>query len=140
MSRSLDIIQYRSIDPSVVTDVMQSIVVDLKIINNKMKVYLEQERQLYLKRIRDIQNTYYQIGKKISPLIDNLIDTLSYSLIQKNTLSEKEKEIIRSLVIIREQNNKIKGLKNKTFHSQQEIKEYFQEIIYTLKEEINSMK
>lgn len=140
MSRSLDIIQYKSVDPDVVNSVMKSVVSDLKTINNKMKVYLEQERQLYLLRLETSKNTYIRIASKISEILDNLIDTISHSLVQKESLSEKEKTIVRSLVIIREQNNKIKDFKNISFSSRQEMKQYFQDIIFTIKGEINSMK
>ena len=140
MSRSLDIIQYKSVDPDVVNSVIKSVVSDLKTINNKMKVYLEQERQLYLLRLETSKNTYIRIASKISEILDNLIDTISHSLVQKESLSEKEKTIVRSLVIIREQNNKIKDFKNISFSSRQEMKQYFQDIIFTIKGEINSMK
>lgn len=140
MSRSLDIIQYKSVDPDVVNSVIKSVVSDLKTINSKMKVYLEQERQLYLLRLETSKNTYIRIASKISEILDNLIDTISHSLVQKESLSEKEKTIVRSLVIIREQNNKIKDFKNISFSSRQEMKQYFQDIIFTIKGEINSMK
>lgn len=140
MSKSLDIVQYKSVDPLVVHEIMQSIVTDLKTINNSMKVYLEQERQLSLMRLQAIQDNYIKIGIKISTILDNLVDALSYSLVQKKSLSEKEKEIVRSLVIIREQSSKIKNFKNISFTSQWEMKEYFQEIIFTIRAEIISMK
>lgn len=140
MSKSLDIVQYKSVDPLVVHEIMQSIVTDLKTINNSMKVYLEQERQLSLMRLQAIQDNYIKIGIKISTILDNLVDALSYSLVQKKSLSEKEKEIVRSLVIIRKQSSKIKNFKNISFTSQWEMKEYFQEIIFTIRAEIISMK
>jgi hypothetical protein len=140
MSRSLDIIQYKSIDPLVVNSVMKSIVWDLKIINNKMKIYLEQERQLYRQRLQSTQDIYIQVGIKISTLLDHFVSTLSYSLVQKQSLSQKEKEIVRSLVVIRTQSNKIKDFKNKTFDTKKEMKAYFQNIVISIKSEIISMK
>jgi hypothetical protein len=140
MSQSLNVIRHKSVDPLVVNSVMKSIVSDLKNINNKMKVYLEQERQLYLERIQSTQDIYVQIGTKISTVLDHLVDTLSHSLVQKDSLSEKEKEIVRSLVVIRKQSNNIKDFKNKAFDSQEEMKEYFQNIIFVIKSEIISMK
>jgi len=140
MSRSLDIIQYKSIDPKVVNEVMQSIVTDLKKINNKMKIYLEQERQIHVQSISFIQDNYVRIGQKISTILDNLVDSISQSLIQKESLSEKEKEIVRSLVIIRKQNNKLKDFKTLRFESELEMKQYLTDIIKAIREEILSIK
>jgi hypothetical protein len=140
MSRSLDVIQYKSINPLVVNEVMKSIVTDLKIINNRMKIYLEQERQLHVEKLQFIQDNYTKVGNKISFILDELVSSLSSSLIKKESLSDKEKEIIRSLVVIRSQNNKIKDFKNKSFNSEVEMKQYFQDIIPTLRTEIISMK
>lgn len=140
MSRSLDIIQYKSADPSKVNEIMESIVNDLKSINSRMKIYLEQERELHEERLKNIQNNYNEIWLKISAILDNLISQLSNSLIQKKSLSQKEKEIVWSLVIIREENNKIKDFKNQSFSSQEEMKIYFQNIILKIKGEIINMK
>ena len=140
MSRSLDIIQYKSIDPLVVNGVMESIVTDLKGINNKMKIYLSQEKQLHEDRLSSIQQNYSQIGIKISRVLDNLVSVLSKAMIQKDSLSEKEKELVRSLLIIRTQSDKIKDFTNLSFQSQEEMKAYFQDIISVIQQEILQMK
>ncbi len=140
MSRSLDIIQYKSVNPDVVNDVMKSIVSDLKTLNNRMKIYLEQEKILHKERVEQIKIKYIKIWSKISLILDNIILSLSNSLIEKETLSSEEKSIVRSLVVIRQQNEKITAFKNIEFHSEQEMKDYFRNIINILRTEIISIK
>lgn len=140
MSRSLDLLQYKSVNPDIVPDVMQSVVSDLKTLNNRMKIYLEQEKVLYFDKVRWIQKDYAKIWDKISDILDTLILNVSNSLINKETLSTKEQEIVKSLVSIREQNNYIKDFRNISFRSEEEMKEYFRDIIKVIRKDIINIR
>jgi hypothetical protein len=122
------------------SEIMQSIVVDLKLLNTRVKVYLEQQKVIHEKKVKKILSQHISIGQRISKILDTLIDQLSRSLIRKESLSENEKRIVQSLVKIRSENQKIKDLKNMSFSSEEEIKVYFKEIIKTIRQEILRIK
>lgn len=140
MSRSLDIIRFKSVNPDVVPQVMQSIVSDLKTLNNRMKIYLEQEKIIYFAKVRKIQKNYDIIGVKISNILDSIVGVVTNSLIDKKSLSLKEQEIVKSLISIREQNDNIKNFRNVTFWSEGEMKEYFRDIIKIIRVDIRNIQ
>lgn len=140
MSLYLKKIQEDPITKEDATQIMKSIVNDLKILNSRMKVYLEQEQIILTQKIEFQKNRYTTISKRISGILDTIISQLSQSLTKKENLSLKEKTIVRSLVKIREENNKIKQFKNVSFHSENEMKNYLRKIIDNIRSEIITIK
>jgi hypothetical protein len=65
---------------------------------------------------------------------------MTQSLIKKNTLSQNEKEIVRSLVRIRKENKKIQRFNPENFDSLNSMKTYFQTSIESIRGEIRRMK
>jgi len=140
MAASLINIQEEYYQDSDASEIMQSIVVDLKLLNTRVKVYLEQQKVTHEKKIKKNLFQYYHICSRISKILNTLINQLSRSLIQKKSLSENEKQIVQSLVNIRSENQKIKDLKNINFQSEEEIKIYFKDIIQKIRQEILRIK
>lgn len=140
MSRALIRIQNRNINEQAATQVMQSIVSDLKILNNRIKIYIQQENIILENNIEKEKKRYIYIGWRISNVLDRLIDQISKSLIQKKSLSSNEKRIVKSLVNIRKANDKIKNFKNISFSSEIKIRIYFKEIIENIRSEILKIK
>ena len=133
-------IQYESVSEASATLVMQKVVDDIKILNIRMKSYLEQESLLAQERIQKEIESYKLVGKKISTLLDSFIERMTQTLIQKKTLTKSEREIVRSLVRIREENTRIKNSQTRYFSSQEEIQNYYQSIIENIRKEIRNIK
>lgn len=119
---------------------MKQTVTSLKTLNTRIKIYLEQEQLIYYEQVEKKKQEYHLIGTRISKILDTLIETLSQPLIEKDSLSESEKSIVRSLVNIRTENNKIKKFTTIKFSSIEEIQEYFQEIIQNIRTEMITIK
>ena len=140
MASALQKIQKKPVSEKDATLIMQSIVQDIKILNIRMKVYLEQEEIISQEKMIEQWKKYQVIGEKISALLERFIEQMTQSLIKKKTLSEKEKEIVRSLVRIREENKKIKNFNPQNFSSQESMRLYFQSIIENIRKEIRTIK
>ena len=84
--------------------------------------------------------SYKLVGKKISTLLDSFIERMTQTLIQKKTLTKSEREIVRSLVRIREENTRIKNSQTRYFSSKEEIQNYYQSIIENIRKEIRNIK
>ncbi len=121
-------------------DIITAAISDLKILNNKMKIYLDQEILLYKQKIMREQETYDTIGKKISPILRNIIQRITDKLSRKSILNESEKEIVRSLIRLRDQDEKISKFWNINFWSRDQMKEYFKSIIISIRTEIILIK
>ena len=140
MQNALRKIQTRSISEKDANDIMQHIVKDIKILNTRMKSYLEQEQIEQEQKLTLQKQKYAKAGSKISNLLNIFIEQLSSKLVQKETLSEKEKEIVRSLLRIREENKKIQNFSNLHFSSTEEMKSYLQNIIENIRKDISTIK
>ena len=140
MSRVLWQIQNSGIEVEYVDEIMKSIIEDLRVLNESMKVYLEQEKILHEKEMDSYKEKYILLGKKISKILDTIISELSAPLLEKDSLSEKEKNIVRNLVVIRDQNDKIKSFESQQFKSEAEIKLYFKNIVSKIRESLLNIK
>ncbi len=109
MKSALQKIQKYPVREDSAIEVMQSVVRDIKTLNTRMKVYLEQEQIIEQEAIQEQKEKYTLIGKKISSLLDTLIEDISSPLLKKSSLSQDEKSIVRSLLRIREENKKIQA-------------------------------
>lgn len=122
------------------SEIMSQIVSDLKVINTRMKVFLEQEKIIYINSIIQKQKELWKIWNQISQTLDSLILSVSNQLIKKQNLSQKEKRIVESLVTLREQNIKIKRFHTVSFHTHSEMNEYLKEVISAIRSEFQKIK
>ena len=140
MSRMLYSIQNEKVNPEKVEEAMKTIVVDIKDLNNRMEIYLRQQQAVYQETINKQKQSYIRIWDKVSKILDALIANYTNTFSQKRSLSRSEKEIIGSLVKIRNENNKIKNFKNISFSSEREMQLYFKNIISNIRSEILYIK
>lgn len=140
MSRILTQIQNNEIDSTSVDEIIQSIVEDLKKINTWMKQYLQDEKESFEEKITNIKSKYIVLWDKISSILDTMISDLSTALMKKWELNETEKEIVRNLVILRNENEKIKNFKNIAFKTEEEIQIYFKNIISKIRNALVAIK
>lgn len=140
MSHVLSEIQNDNLDPLHVDEVMKSIIDDLRKFNTGMKAYLEQEKIIFEKNMKKIKHKYIVLGEKISSILDKIISDLTLALLKKETLTEKEKEIVRNLVTLRNENNKIKQFESVFFKSEEEIQIYFKNIITKIRSSLLNIR
>lgn len=140
MNKVLRSIQQNNIAPEVANEVMQSIVRDLKIINSRMKVFLQQQRDIHDQNLSDKKAQYEEIGLKISKILDTLISWHTKKLIQIESLSERQKNLVKVLVKIQEENSKINEFSGIRFEDESQMKIYFQNIIINIRKEVQNMK
>lgn len=140
MSSSLQNIQDSKISSQDATDIMKSIVSDLKTLNTRMKVYLQQEEIIFKNRIAKEKEKYVITWKRISSILDKIISQFTNSLSKKESLSESEKNIIRSLLRLSEENSKIKKFESISFTNEDQMKIYFKNIIVNIRKEILIIK
>ncbi len=119
---------------------MLRIVSDIKDLNVRVKTYLKERQRIYEEKIEERKAKYTTISKRISSILDNLISSMTQSLSKKKSLSSQEKIIVKSLVRIRDENNKIKAFESIRFDSEAEMQIYFQGIVNNLRKEILIIK
>lgn len=137
---ALDAIQKKQVNPDSVEWVMLRIVSDIKDLNVRVKTYLKERQRIYEEKIEERKAKYTTISKRISSILDNLISSMTQSLSKKKSLSSQEKIIVKSLVRIRDENNKIKAFESIRFDSEAEMQIYFQGIVNNLRKEILIIK
>ncbi len=140
MQESLIDIQKNKYDTKTSSKIMSKIVSDLKIINTRMKVFLEQEKIIYLDSVRQKQQVLSWIWKQISDTLDDLLLSVSNQLITKNNLSTKEKKLVESLVVLREQNMKMKKFSSYEFTSHTEMNQYLKDVISNIRNEFKKIR
>ena len=140
MNKVLRSIQQNNVAPEVVNEVMQSIVRDLKTINSRMKVFLQQQRDIHDQNLSDKKAQYEKIGVKISKILDTLITWHTRKLIQIESISERQKNLVKVLVKIQEENSKIKDFSEIRFEDEWQMRTYFQNIINNIRREVQNMK
>ena len=140
MYRNLSYIQNNKYDSNSAWKIMSQIVSDLKVLNTRMKVFLEREKILYHESIKEKQKSLWAIWQQISNTLDKLLLSISNQLIKKKVLSTKEKRLVESLVVLREQNIKIKKFSTLNFNSQWEMNRYIKEVISGIRLEFQKIK
>lgn len=119
---------------------MKKIVSDIRILNTRLKRYIEEEQMEQEIIIKKKQIQYSVIWQRIAYILDSMIERLSTPLVKKNELSETDKILVDSLIKIQNENKNIKSFSQKTFWSQSEMQEYFQQIIRNIRIEMQNLK
>lgn len=126
--------------PHDATPVMQSIVNDLKSINNRLQIYLKQTRQKKQQELEIIREKYEIIGVQISQILTQIIYQISQPLTSKESLTQKEQKIVQTLNKLQQENAKIRKFSHISFNSKEDIQSYFKKIITNIRREIQTLK
>lgn len=116
---------------------MKKIVENLKVLNTDVKSYFEKEEYLYHYNLELSKKSYSLAAQKLSHIIDNFIDKLSTSFLEEKNLSAKQKKIVKELVKMQENSQKLKDFQYMNFDSWEEMKQYLRDIIDNLRENMN---
>lgn len=133
-------IQTTKINKDAASNVIKIVINDLKIINDKTKKYLKD----YLKQLKiDLENQkikYNKIAKKINSTLNRLTLAFIKYYKEKETITEKDKKIIKIVQSIYAKSIKLKNYKNKVFYNKDEMKEYLVEILKEIKQDFKKIK
>jgi len=140
MSKVLKKIQEESVNPDEVDEIMTSIIYDLKVLNRRIKIYLQQKRDIFDENLLQKRKQYNKIGLQISQILDTLISSQTQRLVKISNLSEKEKNLIVVLVNIQKENEKIKKFNTTNFESEEQMKIYFQNIIKNIRLNVQNLR
>lgn len=140
MSNALLQIQNRFIEEEQSTLLMKQIVNDLKVLNTRIKNYLDEKEIQKLKVLETKKNNYSVLSRHVAGLLDTMILEISSPLLKKSFLSTREKKIVQSLIHIREEKVKIGNFSTLQFYSETSMKEYFKESISTIRKEMRNLK
>jgi hypothetical protein len=140
ISKSLSDIQNNKYSSHDAGNIMSRIVSDLKTINTRMKVFLEQEKITHQKQLQEKQLALSNIWNQISRTLDNLLLSVSNNLLKQKDLSSKEKKLVEILIVLREQNNRMKAFDGITFESQSQMEQYIKGLIWTIRIEFWKIK
>jgi len=140
MANSLESIQKRPVDPNIVEDVFQSISTDLHSLNQKMKIYLEQEKIISDQVVSEKQKVYIQTGIKISNIIDLIILKVSWELKKQTSYSQKDKNIVAALIELQNINARIASFPNQNYSSIKEMDDFFRDVLKAIRKQISIIK
>lgn len=140
MDKSLGDIRNNKYNSRVSSNIMSKTVSDLKSINTRMKVFLEQKKSIYLDSIKQKQLVLWQIWQQISDTLDTLLLSVSNQLVTKKSLTKKEKELVEILITLREENIKMKNFMNITFLSSSEMNQYLRDVIWSIRIEFKKIR
>ncbi len=140
MIQRLQTIENSQLSDSEANIEMKKIVSELKKLNTHLRSYLEDVQIAHSLYLKVQKNRYLQYIQKISKLLDWLIEWLSTPLLHKTSLSPSEREVVQSLIRIQEQNKKLKQFSQNNFLSQEDMKQFLQDIINNIRNEIKRIK
>lgn len=119
---------------------MKEIIKDLKIHNTNLKNYFEQKELDAFFLLKKQQEKFAGFTKKLTHSLEILIKNLSIKLKEKNSLSEKEREIVQLLIELNGEKNQLKEFENKNFTNLQEMKNHLATSILRVKEIIKQLR
>ncbi|NDK10067.1 hypothetical protein GW846_04755 [Candidatus Gracilibacteria bacterium] len=120
--------------------IMNTIVSDIRVLNTRLKGYIEQEQIEQQIIVTQKQKKYSLVANRIAKILDSMIEKLSAPLVNKNDLTNSDITLVSSLIKIQNENNKIKSFSKKSFLHQEEMQFYFQSIIKNIRNEIKILK
>ena len=113
--------------------IMNTIVSDIRVLNTRLKWYIEQEQIEQQIIVTQKQKKYSLVANRIAKILDSMIEKLSAPLVNKNDLTNSDITLVSSLIKIQNENNKIKSFSKKSFLHQEEMQFYFQSIIKNIR-------
>ena len=140
MKRTLRSIQTPLVEKKDATEVIKSVVDGLKIINDNLRPYLKIKQREYENKVAELRKKYAWPANKISIQIDALIKSIATPMKQETKLTSNQKEILKHLIKLEDESEKLRNLWNRSFETTNEIKDYLREIIISVRSELQWIK
>lgn len=133
-------VQSQYVDANDASEIIKSVVIGIKQLNTEIEHFIKKQQEAYKEKLRNIKTQYIIIGNKISKSLLKFIQDLSNVLSKKNTLSDSQKEIVKSLARLNEVRNKIKEFESLRFENTDDMKLYYQDIIKSIRKEVKLIR
>lgn len=134
-------IQEKRITGEVAKKSMHDILKNIKIINSQLKYSFIEEKKNYELRLEKKKKWYASAGKKLSKQLDTINIKIAKKILQnKSNLSSREKRIKNHLIILNQESKKLSTIESKTFETEEELKNYFVQILKKVRTEMIALK
>ncbi len=134
-------IQTKDIEKEIAENVIKSILIKIKNINNNLKIKLKAEKNKIETKLNKKKELYSKLWIKLSNKINDINLKIALKIFKnKKELSEKELKIKENLIKLNKESKKLKNFWNINFKSENEIKNSFIRILKNIKKEIDLMK
>ena len=140
MTKVLGKIQTKFMEKTDAQEILSSIINWLKDVNNVLKPYLKRQQKTYQEKLFITKNNYIRIGDRISRALYVFVQKFSLKLGEKDTLSKKEKDVVQALVWLNENRQKIERFKSIRFGTKNDMRDYYINIIKSIRKEISIIK
>lgn len=119
---------------------MKEIVKNLKNLNNELKIYFEEKELDAYIMMKNEQKKFTLLSNKLALALDTFIKDLSLKLTKKESLTKKEKEIVRLLIKLNKETKKLKEFKNLSFNHSEKMKDYLATSIIEVRNIMKDLK
>lgn len=119
---------------------MNEIIQDLKKLNTDLKIYFEQRELELVIKLQNEKKKYTIFVQKLDIILEDFISKLTKVLIQQDTLSPSEKEIVRKLILLNQEKNELSQFWNTHFDRSEDMRKFLREKIKNIQEIIFDIK
>ncbi len=139
--KSLKTVQEKNIEKDREDLIINTIVNEIKTVNDRLKVILQEKKDEHEVNLQKIKNSYWLLGERLSKEITKITNSLSY-VDKKDSymLSKNEIKIKKSNDRLKELSYLLKIFWKINFSSEEEMKNTFKKIILEIRKEMNTIK
>lgn len=138
---SLQKIQYNNIEKERENLIINTILNEIKKVNELLKVQLKDRKDNYDNRIENKKIQYSNLGIKLSNSIDKIIKSFNYiNKIESYKLTSNEIQLKKSVKSLNDLSTILKLFSRINFENEKEIEDTFLKIILEIRKEMNTIK
>jgi len=136
MKSKIQQIQTTKIEKDIANSVLVSIVEDLKVINNTIKLYFYQE----IESIEQYHSTYSSVAIRIAKQLDILTLKLEVRIKWDGIVSDREKQALWYVFELKETSKNLKNFENIKFDKKNEVRAALVRLVKDIKKDIQSLR
>ena len=140
MIQGLRKIQTESVEKQDAAEVIKSVVDGLKIVNNNLKPYLKVKQREYDNKIDTLRIKYTAPAKRMSGQINTLIKRIATPMKSQSRLTLNQKQILKYLIQLEEESNKLNNFWNRSFDTTSEVTDYLKSILRNVRDILTNIK
>lgn len=139
--KSLRTVQEKNIEKEREDLIINTIVNEIKTVNDRLKVILQEKKNQHEVNLQKIKNSYWLLGEKLSKEVTKITNSLSY-IDKKDSymLSQNEIKIKKSNDRLKELSYLLKIFWKINFSNEEEMKNTFKKIILEIRKEMKNIK
>ncbi len=129
-------IQENNIAPEKSKEILKKIVTKIKVTNDRLKVLLKNQKELFEKKLKWKKSSYVRLGTKVGSQLDKIIVSFAVSIKSKRLENSQKRIIIHHLIELEKYSKRLKNFKNVQFQNEKELKIWFIRILKDIKKEM----